>query len=277
MYALTDARLSPATALREPRSLAPPLPAWPASANQSAVEPDRPSAELLLQLPLLCGLTETQAAELAAQGQLLSLRRGALVVEQASVQDQLFVLLDGRAQLVHTADNGRMLLMGVLRPGDFFGEKTLIDGQSHGATLRCMQPSQWLVLPGAAFRRSLRQSALLSQTLLQALVQRLREANRRITSLALDDVHARVINHLCELGETQADGWYEVPGRVSRTEMARLLGASREMVCRVLAQLERRGELLRCGDGSLRVRRVEATEQATGEVSAETAMTYNPP
>ncbi len=225
-----------------------------------------PTPDLLLGLPLLCGLSQAQAAELAAQSQLLQLGRGARVVRQDELQDQLFVLLDGQAQLLRTADNGRMLLMGVLRPGDFFGEKTLIDGQAHGATLRCMQASQWLVLPGSAFRRCLLQSALLSQTLLQALVQRLREANRRITSLALDDVHARVIGHLCELGEAQADGWWQVPGRVSRTEMARLLGASREMVCRVLSQLERRGELQRGDDGSLRVRRLD-TELA--------AMTYN--
>lgn len=212
------------------------------------------TAALLAELPLFAALTEAQREWLAARASVRHFRRGDRVVEQGRTQDNLFVLLNGKAHAMRSGANGRSLLLQVLRRGDFFGELGIIDGLPHGGSVRCLVQCDMLVLPGRDIDRQLLEWPSFAETMVRVLVQRLRGANRRIASLALHDVHDRVIDYLRDNGEPVGDGSYHVRGRVSRTEMAFMVGASREMVCRVMRQLGRRGIADARDDGSIVVR-----------------------
>lgn len=218
----------------------------------------RPSAEIgaqtLRDLPLFANLSSERLAELAARATVRHYRRGERVVEQGRSNDLLCVLLSGKAHAMRTGANGRALLLQVLRRGDFFGELGVIDGQAHSGSVRCLVQCDVLMLPGREVDRCLLQWPEFAQTMVQILVQRLRSANRRIASLALHDVHDRVIDYLRDAGQARGDGSFHVRGRVSRTEMAYMVGASREMVCRVMRQLSRRGIVDALTDGSIVVR-----------------------
>ncbi|MDT7836670.1 Crp/Fnr family transcriptional regulator [Aquabacterium sp. OR-4] len=212
------------------------------------------SLQTLRDLPLLAGLGEARLAELAATATVRHFRRGERVVEQGRNNDTLYILLSGKAHAMRTGANGRALLLQVLRRGDFFGDLGVIDGQAHSGSVRCLVQCDVLMLPGRDIDRCLRQWPEFAQAMVSFLVQRLRGANRRIASLALHDVHDRVIDYLREAGEAGGDGSFHVRGRVSRTEMAYMVGASREMVCRVMRQLSRRSIVDALDDGSIIVR-----------------------
>jgi CRP-like cAMP-binding protein len=209
---------------------------------------------LLRDLPLFRSLDESQLDHLASRAVVRHFRRGERVVEQGRQQDTLFVLLSGKAHAMRTGTNGRSLLLQVLKAGDFFGELGVIDGQAHNGSVRCLVQCDVLMLPGRDVDQCLMQWPEFAQALVQIMVRRLRATNRRIASLALHDVHDRVIDFLRDNGEVVADGVYHVRGRVSRTEMAFMVGASREMVCRVMRQLSRRGIIDARTDGSIVVR-----------------------
>lgn len=209
---------------------------------------------LLRDMPLFRVLDEARLRQLTARAVVRHFRRGDRVVEQGRQQDTLFVLLSGKAHAMRTGANGRSLLLQVLRPGDFFGELGVIDGQAHNGSVRCLVQCDVLMLPGRDVDRSLIQWPEFAQAMVQVMVGHLRATNRRIASLALHDVHDRVIDYLRDNGEPVADGTYHVRGRVSRTEMALMVGASREMVCRVMRQLSRRGIIDARSDGSIVVR-----------------------
>jgi CRP/FNR family cyclic AMP-dependent transcriptional regulator len=97
-----------------------------------------------------------------------------------------------------------------------------------------------LVLGRAEFARCLPENSSLSYAILRGLVQRLRNADRQIESLALLDVYGRVARALLDMADEDA-GEKVIRGKVSRQDLAKHVGASREMVSRVMKDLEERG------------------------------------
>ena len=131
----------------------------------------------------------------------------------------------------------------MLESGDYVGEMSLIDNEPHSATVRAEIQTDMLVLQRADFARCLPENSHACPTrILRGLVRRLRNADRQIESLALLDVYGRVARTLLDMAETDAEGVQDHPPQgQSRQDMAKVVGASREMVSRVMKDLEERG------------------------------------
>jgi CRP-like cAMP-binding protein len=92
----------------------------------------------------------------------------------------------------------------VLQPGDYVGEMSLIDNEPHSATVRAEVQTDMLILGRAEFARCLPENSSLSYAILRGLVQRLRNADRQIESLALLDVYGAVARTLLDMARTTA-------------------------------------------------------------------------
>lgn len=200
----------------------------------------------LLQAPIFQCLPYEQATELAAQSTVHSCSRGTVLVEQGTTGRDLIVLLEGIAHVIRKDPQGREVILRVLKNGAIAGDLSLIDNQPHSATIRCIKSCHVMITPGQALAASLaRQPYPLTDALLKHLSSRLRVAHRHVATLALFDVPDRVHRQLFDLGTELADGSREVCDRLSQQDIARMVGASREMVGRALAQLELRGTVKR--------------------------------
>jgi CRP-like cAMP-binding protein len=89
---------------------------------------------------------------------------------------------------------------------------------------------------------------------MKGLVQRLRQADRKIESLALMDVYGRVARALLEFAAPDREGLMTIKDRISRQDIAKMVGASREMVSRVMKDLEDRGFIETRADGSMLIK-----------------------
>jgi CRP-like cAMP-binding protein len=196
--------------------------------------------DLIRRVPLFSMLTNDQARAVADGVVKRRFRRGELVVEQGKKSNALFILLNGRARVLTADSRGREVILAVLEAGDYVGEMSLIDNQSHSATVRCEVQCDMLILGRSEFARCLPENSSLSYAIMRGLVQRLRSADRQIESLALLDVYGRVARTLLDMSE-EVEGERIVRGKVSRQDMAKIVGASREMVSRVMKDLEERG------------------------------------
>jgi CRP-like cAMP-binding protein len=107
-----------------------------------------------------------------------------------------------------------------------------------------------LILGRAEFARCLPENSSLSYAIMRGLVQRLRSADRQIESLALLDVYGRVARTLLEMAEMEGDV-KTIRNKVSRQDLAKVVGASREMVSRVMKDLEERGMIETQENGSV--------------------------
>ena len=206
--------------------------------------------DLIRRVPLFSMLTADQAQGVADSVVKRRFRRGELVVEQGRKSNALFILLNGRARVLTSDSRGREVILAVLEAGDYVGEMSLIDNEPHSATVRAEIQTDMLVLARADFARCLPESSTLSYAILRGLVRRLRNADRQIESLALLDVYGRVARTLLDMAEDD-DGIKIIRHKVSRQDMAKVVGASREMVSRVMKDLEDRGVIETQENGSV--------------------------
>lgn len=212
--------------------------------------------DLIRRVPLFSLLSVDQAQSIADSVVKKRFRRGERVVEQGSKSDALFILLNGRARVLTADARGREVILAVLEAGDYVGEMSLIDNEPHSATVRAEIQTDILVLNRADFARCLPEHQTLAYAILRGLVKRLRNADRQIESLALLDVYGRVARTLLEMAET-VDGTQLIRHKVSRQDMAKVVGASREMVSRVMKDLEERGVIETLDSGWVLIKKAE--------------------
>lgn len=206
--------------------------------------------DLIRRVPLFSLLTTDQAQSIADSVVKRRFKRGELIVEQGTKSNALFILLNGRARVLTADTRGREVILAVLQLGDYVGEMSLIDNEPHSATVRAEVQTDMLVLGRNEFSRCLPESSSLSYAILRGLVARLRNADRQIESLALLDVYGRVARTLLDMSEEEK-GLKIIRGKVSRQDMAKVVGASREMVSRVMKDLEDKGVIETLENGSV--------------------------
>ena len=212
------------------------------------------SLDLIRRVPLFSMLTESQAISVADAVVKRRFKRGEVIVEQGKKSNALFILLNGRARVVTADSRGREVILATLQPGDHIGEMSLIDNEPHSATVRAEVQTDLLMLGRIEFARCLPENSSMAYAVMRGLVQRLRHADRKIESLALMDVYGRVARALLEFATETGDGEMLIREKISRQDIAKMVGASREMVSRVMKDLEERGFIQTQENGSIVVK-----------------------
>ena len=208
--------------------------------------------DLLRRVPLFSLLTVTQAEVISGAVIKRRFKRGEVLVEQGQKSNALFILLTGRARVMAADSRGREVILATLAQGDYLGEMSIIDNEPHSATVRAEVQTDVLMLGRTEFARCLAENTSMSLVMMRGLVKRLRQADRKIESLALLDVYGRVAHALLDFAEPDAQGLRVIREKISRQDLAKMVGASREMVSRVMKDLEERG-LIETLDGGATV------------------------
>ena len=212
------------------------------------------SLDLIRRVPLFSMLTESQAISVADAVVKRRFKRGEVIVEQGKKSNALFILLNGRARVITADSRGREVILATLQPGDHIGEMSLIDNEPHSATVRAEVQTDVLMLGRVEFARCLPENSSMAYAVMRGLVQRLRHADRKIESLALMDVYGRVARALLEFASEGPEGELLIREKISRQDIAKMVGASREMVSRVMKDLEERGFIQTLDNGAIVVK-----------------------
>jgi CRP/FNR family cyclic AMP-dependent transcriptional regulator len=198
------------------------------------------SVVVLRNVPLFSGLDELELEKIAGLAGRKRAERGAFVVRAGDSTDSLYVMISGRAKVTNTDEEGREIILAWLGPGEFFGEMGLIDGSPRSANVVAAEASELLFLDKDSLQRCMQDNFQVAMKLMKTLVLRLREADRKIESLALLDVYGRVARLLLDMSEV-VEGSRVVKKKISKQDMAKMIGASREMVSKVMRDLELSG------------------------------------
>ena len=198
------------------------------------------TAELLKSVPLFAALPEEQLAALASCVTVRKFPRSTFILRAGEETDGLYVILSGRAKVLIPDEEGDEVILAMMGPREFFGEMGLLDDHPCSASVKTLEPCELMRVSKADFMRCLSDNCELAMRVMLGLVKRLREADRQIESLALMDVYGRVARVLLDLAEN-VDGKRVIHKAPPKQEIARMIGASREMVSRVMKDLQRRG------------------------------------
>ena len=212
--------------------------------------------ELLLRVPLFSTMTAEQADVVAKAVTKQRFKRAEVIVEQGRKSNALFIVLSGRARVLTTDSRGREVILATLQVGDYIGEMSLIDNEPHSATVHADVPTDCLVLGRSEFDHCLDGNTAMARAVMSGLVKRLRRADQKIESLALMDVYGRVAHVLLDSATHDADGHMVIRDKISRQDVAKMVGASREMVSRVMKDLEERGYIKGQENGSTHIQSV---------------------
>jgi CRP/FNR family transcriptional regulator, cyclic AMP receptor protein len=198
------------------------------------------STTVLKTVPLFAGLPEDQLRMLAMLGTRKSAPRSNTIMAGGDPTDSLYIVLSGRLKVMMSDSEGNEVILAILGPGAFFGEMGLIDDEPRSATVVTIEPCELLSIAKRDFKKSMAENFQMAEAVMRGLVKRLREADRKIGSLALLDVYGRVARLLLDMAEN-VDGEKVVTKRLPKQDIAKMIGASREMVSRVMKDLQTGG------------------------------------
>lgn len=162
-------------------------------------------------------------------------QKNTVVVSEGDRTDSLYIIVSGRVRIYVSDDKGKEIVLSEAGPGEYFGEMVLDEGP-RSATVMTLEPTQFLVVPKEDFKEFVAKSPEFSLHLIRKLIRRVRALTNDVKSLALMDVYGRVARMLLDLA-VERDGVLVIEGRPTQQEMANRVGASREMVNKILKDL----------------------------------------
>src|SRR5574341_386658 len=198
------------------------------------------SSAVLRSVPLFASFSEDPLRMLATVVTRRSVTRGSIIMAAGDPTDSLYIVLSGRLKVMMSDADGKEVILTILGPGEFFGEMGLIDDAPRSASVVAIEPCELLSIARRDFKKCMAENFEMSQAVMRGLVKRLREADRKIGSLALLDVYGRVARLLLDMAEN-VDGEKVVTKRLPKQDIAKMIGASREMVSRVMKDLQTGG------------------------------------
>lgn len=212
------------------------------------VERNGVTVATLRAFSLFNGMPENELLAISRLAIMRRIGRNSMVVRSGERTDFVYLVLSGSLKVLATDEEGREVIFGILGPGEIFGEMGVLDDNPRSATVIAVAPSQLVAIGKGEFKRFLQENHEFSLYIIRNLAQRLRKADRNIESLALLDVYGRVARLLLDMAEN-VNGQQVVTRKITKVDIAKMIGATREMVSRVWNDLRRQGfiEPRECG------------------------------
>jgi CRP/FNR family cyclic AMP-dependent transcriptional regulator len=202
--------------------------------------PTTVSTTVLKSVPLFASFPDDQLRMLVTVVTRRSAPRNSVIMAAGDPIDSLYIVISGRLKVMMGDADGKEVILSLIGPGEFFGEMGLIDDSPRSASVVAIEPCELLSITKRDFKKCLQENFEMAMTVMRGLVRRLREADRKIGSLALLDVYGRVARLLLDMSEN-VNGQKIVTKRLPKQDIAKMIGASREMVSRVMKDLQMGG------------------------------------
>jgi CRP-like cAMP-binding protein len=223
-----------------------------------------PPVEVLKKVPLFASLPEQELVPFAELVRERSYPKGSVILFEDDQGDSLYLLAAGQVKVVLIGEDGREIILSVLREGSFFGEMALLDDQPRSAHVIAMEDASLLVLRREDFQAQLKHSPGVAVALLRELAGRLRRADEKIGSLVLLDVNGRVADLLLRMADEE--GGIRITRKVTHHVIAQMIGSSRETVSRTMRDFVEKG-WIQVGRKEIQLLDRPALEQAAGRAS----------
>ncbi len=191
---------------------------------------------ILSGIPLFAGLSAEMLQSIESHAIIRNYRRNTVVIEQGGEATYLYVLVSGRVRVYLAEQNGKELVLNTLGPGAHFGELALLGDNERSASVMTQEDSKFLVISKKSFTDFLHDHPEITIDVIHHLVQQIRDLTERVGVLGLRDVYGRVAATL-QAQAHEEDGRL-ITASLTQQELAQMVGASREMVSRILKDLK---------------------------------------
>jgi CRP/FNR family cyclic AMP-dependent transcriptional regulator len=191
---------------------------------------------LLGKVSLFEGLPEENLKALADLATIRTFPKNTIIISEGDDSDSMYVVLSGQVKVYLSDDEGKEIILNILKDGDYFGELALLDEAPRSASVMTLDDCKLAVLAKTAFDECLKANPAIALQVIKGLSARLRYLTENVKSLALMDVYGRVARTLLEMAEHEGDVQV-IKQKLTQRDIASMVGASREMVSRILKDL----------------------------------------
>jgi CRP/FNR family cyclic AMP-dependent transcriptional regulator len=198
--------------------------------------------QLLRATGLLGGLAEPDLARLAGEARPRNYKRGQVVFTEGDSATSLMIVASGRVKVVAISDDGRDHVLNILGPGETLGELAIADGGPRSASVEALEATTLLVLEREAVLDLLRERPDVAEQLFKALGAHVRRLTGHAADLVFLDLPRRVAKLL--LYRLRQSDRPVIELGLNQTELAAMLGGSRQSVNQSLREFEKRGWIM---------------------------------
>jgi len=201
---------------------------------------ERTAIDALRGCPLFAPCPDGVLADVGRRLRHRHFRRNEVIFHQGDPGDALHVITSGSVKIVLPSPEGEEAIIATLRAGDFFGELSLLDGEPRSATAVAVEASETLSLPRNVFRELLDAHPELRDALFAALTQLLRRLTHHVEELHFLDLAGRLAARLAQLArqaQPRGEGPIELDWPYTQSDLAAMIGGTRQSVNRLLADL----------------------------------------
>jgi CRP-like cAMP-binding protein len=223
------------------------------------------AVEALGRCRLFAGLGPEALEAIARSLRVRRFRRGEVLFHEGDPGDALFIVASGAVKVVIPSEEGEEAILATLKRGDFLGELALLDGAPRSASAIALEATDALTLPRDQFRALADAEPAIRGALLEAMARELRRLTRHVAELHFLDLTGRLAARLVRLAEEHgvrsADGSVRLDAPLTQSDLAAMIGATRQSVNKLLGEFEEVG-LLRLERDSIVVADVPALARA---------------
>ena len=166
--------------------------------------------------------------------------KNTIIISEGDDSDSLYAVLSGKVKVYLSDDDGREIIINIQGEGEYFGELALLDDSPRSASVMTLEETKLAVISKSSFEKCLSNNPQLALHIIRELSSRLRNLTQNVKSLALMDVYGRVARTLLDMAEPTGE-ILEIRQKLTQRDIASMVGASREMVSRILKDLSTGG------------------------------------
>ena len=199
--------------------------------------------DLLSSVPIFSDLKSSDLEELFSRMSTRKYSNNEIILLEDEFGDTFFIISKGHIKVTRVSEDGREVILAILGEGDFFGEMSLLDGQTRSANAIANDKCEVMILKRHDFLNFLEKFPKISISLLIELANRIRKSDQQIENFALSDAEQRIGVTLLRLAEelgTIHKGVVSINKLPYQQDIANMAGTSRETVSRMLKLLEKK-------------------------------------
>lgn len=216
--------------------------------------------QVLRRSSLFAKLGDSEIDAVLAHASVTRHAEGDQIFAKGDPGNSMMAVLKGRVMISTPSQDGRQVVLTVMRDGDVFGEIALLDGKERTADATAATECELLIVPRRSLLQLLERRPELCIELLIVLCERLRRTNEQVEDLAFLDLEARIAKVLVRLAEENGKSQQTArpPGiKISQRALGELVGGSRESVNKHLQDWKRSG-IIAIEKGSIVIHDIEA-------------------
>ncbi len=211
----------------------------------------------LKDISLFRGLSDADLAWIVGQLYCKTFAPGSNIITAEQPGEVVYILLRGTVKIHIEQADGRDVILAILGPGDIVGEMSLLDSAGRSASVVTLEDTTLMWMGRATFYECMNRIPAFNQNLVRILSSRVRLANELIQALSSLDVNGRVARQILAFAEKHGlpgkDGSVLIPIRLTQSEVADLVGASRKRVNQVMVSFKQQGLIGVDNDGRITI------------------------